>query len=89
MERHLGEHEYFVGERPRSLMSPYVYPRLCPEGGYDLGAFPAVRAWLERIASPPWVRATARLGRYGYIARREHRHKHGGEGGKGNLHCPG
>jgi glutathione S-transferase len=30
-----------------------VYPRVCPEGGYDLRAFPAVRAWLERIATLP------------------------------------
>jgi glutathione S-transferase len=53
-ERHLGEHEYFVGERPTIAdVDLYVYPRLCPEGGYDLGAFPAVRAWLERIAALP------------------------------------
>ena len=34
-------------------MTSYVYPRLCPEGGYDLGGFPAVRDWLERIATLP------------------------------------
>ena len=32
---------------------PLCVPRLCPEGGYHLGAFPAVQAWLERIASLP------------------------------------
>src|SRR5688572_23638173 len=31
----------------------YVYPRLCPEGGYDLEGSPTVRAWLERIATLP------------------------------------
>jgi glutathione S-transferase len=30
-----------------------VYPRLCPEGGYDLERFPALGAWLERIAALP------------------------------------
>jgi len=57
----------FVGERPTIAEAAlYVYPRLCPEGGYDLGGFPAVRAWLERIAALPGVRATSRLGRYGH-----------------------
>jgi glutathione S-transferase len=52
IERHLGEHEYFVGERPTIAdVALYPYPRLCPEGGYDLESFPVVRAWLERIAA--------------------------------------
>jgi glutathione S-transferase len=54
MERHLGEHEYFVGERPTIAdVALHVYPRVCPEGGYDLEGFPAVRDWLERIAALP------------------------------------
>ena len=54
MERHLGEHEFFAGENPSTAdVALYVYPRLCPEGGYDLQGFPEVRAWLERIASLP------------------------------------
>ena len=54
MERHLGEHEYFVGDNPTIAdVALYVYPCLCPEGGYDLESFPAVRAWLERIATLP------------------------------------
>src|SRR5215208_2747150 len=54
MERHLGDHEFFVGDSPTVAdVALYVYPRLCPEGGYDLGGFPAVRAWLERVASLP------------------------------------
>jgi glutathione S-transferase len=52
MERHLGDREFFVGENPTIAdVALYAYPRLCPEGGYDLEDFPAVRAWLERIAS--------------------------------------
>ncbi len=54
MERHLGEREFFVGENPTVAdIALYVYPRLSPEGGYYLGGFPAVHAWLERIASLP------------------------------------
>jgi glutathione S-transferase len=54
MERHLGERQFFVGNSPTVAdVALYVYPRLCPEGGYDLQGFPAVRAWLERIAALP------------------------------------
>jgi glutathione S-transferase len=54
MEQHLGEHEYFVGDSPTVAdVTLYVYPRVCPEGAYDLGPFPALRAWLERIATLP------------------------------------
>ena len=90
MERHLGEHEYFVGEashdrrrRPLCVPAPLSGGRLRP------GSLPGGACLAGADRRPAGVRATARLGRYGYIARREHRHKHGGEGGKGNLHCPG
>src|SRR5688500_2189749 len=54
MERDLGARDAHVGDRPTIAdVALYVYPRLCPEGGYDLGGFPAVRAWLERIAALP------------------------------------
>jgi glutathione S-transferase len=54
MERHLGDREYFVGDSPTVAdVALYVYPRLCPEGGYDLERFPALGAWLERIAALP------------------------------------
>jgi glutathione S-transferase len=52
MERHLGDRDFFVGENPTIAdVALYAYPRLCPEGGYDLEDFPVVRAWLERIAT--------------------------------------
>jgi len=54
MEQHLGGREFFVGENPTIAdVALYVYPRLSPEGGYDLEGFPAVRGWLERIAALP------------------------------------
>ena len=54
MERHLGDREFFVGDGPTVAdIALYPYPRLCPEGGYDLGEYPEVRAWLERIEGLP------------------------------------
>ena len=55
MERHLlGDREFFVGERPTAAdVALYPYPRLCPEGGYNLEGYPAVRAWLERVEALP------------------------------------
>jgi glutathione S-transferase len=54
MERYLDKHEFFVGDSPTIAdVAVYAYLRLCPEGGYDLEDFPAVCAWLERIATLP------------------------------------
>jgi glutathione S-transferase len=54
MEQHLGDRAFFVGGRPTVAdVALYVYPRVCPEGGYDLERFPALGAWLERIAALP------------------------------------
>lgn len=54
MERHLDGREFFVGDRPTIAdVALYVYPRLSPEGGYDLREFPAVRAWMEKISTLP------------------------------------
>lgn len=54
MERYLADREFLVGERATVAdVALYVYPRLSPEGGYDLEDYPAVRAWLERIEALP------------------------------------
>jgi len=31
----------------------YPYTRLAPMGGIDLGAFPSIRSWLERMEAHP------------------------------------
>ena len=31
----------------------YAYTHVAPEGGFDLGPYPAIRAWLERVAGRP------------------------------------
>jgi glutathione S-transferase len=54
MERHLGDREFFVGDRPTVAdVALYAYPHVCSEGGYDLEGYPAMRAWLERIVALP------------------------------------
>jgi glutathione S-transferase len=54
MERHLGSHEYFVGERfTIADIALYAYTHVAPEGGFELEPYPAVRAWLERVAGQP------------------------------------
>jgi glutathione S-transferase len=54
MDRHLGDHDYFVGERfTIADISLYAYTHVAPEGGFDLEPYPAVRAWLERVAAQP------------------------------------
>jgi glutathione S-transferase len=54
MERHLGDHEYFVGERfTIADIALYAYTHVAPEGGFDLEPYPAVRKWLERVAAQP------------------------------------
>jgi glutathione S-transferase len=51
MERHLGEHEYFVGERfTIADIALYAYTHVAPEAGFDLAPYPAVRQWLERVS---------------------------------------
>jgi glutathione S-transferase len=54
MERHLRERAYFVGERfTIADIALYAYTHVAPEGGFDLEPYPAVRAWLERVAAQP------------------------------------
>ena len=54
MERHLATRTFLVGERYSVAdISLYAYTHVAPEGGFDLGPYPAVRAWLERVAGQP------------------------------------
>ena len=54
MERHLDARSFLVGD-DYSLadISLYAYTHVAHEGGFDLGRYPAVGAWLERVASQP------------------------------------
>ena len=54
MEEHLEGGRFFVGERYSVAdIALYAYTHVADEGGFDLGGFPAVRAWLERVSSQP------------------------------------
>ena len=54
METHLASRTFFVGERYTIAdIALYAYTHVADEGGFDLGPFPAVRAWLARVASQP------------------------------------
>jgi glutathione S-transferase len=54
MERHLAVHAFFVSERYSIAdIALYAYTHVAEEGGFDLGRFAAVRAWLVRVAEQP------------------------------------
>jgi glutathione S-transferase len=54
MEGHLADREFLVGERYSIAdISLYAYTHVAHEGGFDLSGYPAVNAWLERVAAQP------------------------------------
>ena len=54
MERHLGPRAFLVGERySLADISLYAYTHVAGEGGFDLDRYPAIRAWLARVADQP------------------------------------
>ncbi|MDQ6819970.1 MAG: glutathione S-transferase family protein [Actinomycetota bacterium] len=54
MERHLGARTFLVAERYTIAdIALYAYTHVAAEGGFELARFPAIRAWLDRIAAQP------------------------------------
>jgi glutathione S-transferase len=54
MERHLEGRSFLVGNAlTLADVALYAYTHVAPEGGFDLGAYPLVRAWLDRVAAEP------------------------------------
>jgi glutathione S-transferase len=54
MERHLGGRSFFVGESPTLAdIALYGYTHVAEEGSFDLDEYPAVQAWLGRVAALP------------------------------------
>ncbi len=54
MERHLADREFLVAERYTVAdISLYAYTHVAPEGGFELDPYPAVNAWLGRVAAEP------------------------------------
>ncbi|RMD64470.1 MAG: glutathione S-transferase family protein [Alphaproteobacteria bacterium] len=61
MEGHLAGRAFFVGESLSVAdIALYAYTHVAEEGGFDLGRFPALTAWLARVArTPGYVPITA------------------------------
>lgn len=54
MEAHLASREFLVGERYSAAdIALYAYTHVAEEGGFDLDRYPAVQAWLARVAAQP------------------------------------
>jgi glutathione S-transferase len=54
MERHLTARSFFVGETyGLADIALYAYSHVAHEGGYDLAGYPALRAWMARVAAQP------------------------------------
>ncbi len=54
MESHLADRRFFVAERYSIAdIALYAYSHVADEGGFDLGPYRAVRAWLDRVADQP------------------------------------
>jgi len=54
MQRHLDGREFLVGDGlTLADIALYAYSHVADEGGFDLERYPALRAWLERVASEP------------------------------------
>jgi glutathione S-transferase len=54
MEHHLATRAFLVAERYTIAdIGLYAYTHMAREGGFDLSGYPAIRAWLDRVAGQP------------------------------------
>ena len=54
LDAHFDGREWAVGEEMSLAdIALYGYTHVAPEGGFDLEPYPAVRAWIERVAAEP------------------------------------
>jgi glutathione S-transferase len=54
MERHLATREFFAADRYSIAdIALYAYTHLAHRCDFDLSPFPAIRAWLDRVAAQP------------------------------------
>ncbi|MFI8482651.1 glutathione S-transferase family protein [Pseudomonas sp. NPDC078700] len=54
MEKQLQSTPYLVGEQYSIAdIALYAYTHVADEGGFDLSAYPAIRMWLDRVATQP------------------------------------
>ena len=53
MEDHLGKNDFFVGDYSIADIALFAYTHVAHEGGFPLGAFPKIKAWIERVKEQP------------------------------------
>jgi glutathione S-transferase len=54
LERHLDGRSWLVGDgMTLADIALYAYTHVAPEGGFKLDCYPAIGAWLERVAGEP------------------------------------
>ncbi|MBI1403911.1 MAG: glutathione S-transferase family protein [Porphyrobacter sp.] len=54
MERHLAGHAFFCGDAPTLAdIALFAYTHVAEEGGFGLGDYPAIGAWIARVAALP------------------------------------
>jgi len=54
MQTHLARRDWFAGGRYSIAdIALYGYTHCAADAGFDLDAYPAVRAWLKRVAAEP------------------------------------
>ena len=54
MEKHLALHDFFAADRYTIAdIALYAYTHVAHQCDYDLAPFPAIRAWLDRVAREP------------------------------------
>jgi glutathione S-transferase len=54
MEKHLAQHAFLVdGRYSIADIALYAYTHIAHQCDYDLASFPALRAWLKRVAAQP------------------------------------
>ena len=54
MERQLAAEPFFAaGRYTIADIALYAYTHCAADGGFDLGRYPALRAWLERVQTQP------------------------------------
>ncbi|HYG48130.1 MAG TPA: glutathione S-transferase family protein [Allosphingosinicella sp.] len=54
MEEHLAGRDYFVaGRLSLADIALYAYTHVAQDGGFDLGRYPAIAAWIARVAAGP------------------------------------
>jgi glutathione S-transferase len=69
MEKYLARHDFFAaGHYTIADIALYAYTHIAHECDYDLAGFPAIRAWLKRVAEQPghvtmdWQREAVAVG---------------------------